>query len=138
MKEKAVPKLLSLLSPVVHSWTVFARQIGIPASLISQIRAANPPAGRSYLYTCFTQALEWWVNNHRNPTYEAIIAILDPKRGQTTPVMNRTLARQVRKFMVKEQQGHGEFQLHLFDLAVYLLLLMSPPAHSCKASHCHF
>ena len=43
---KALPKFLNILSPVVHSWTVFARQIGVPSSQISLIRAANPPAGR--------------------------------------------------------------------------------------------
>ena len=106
MKETALPKLLNLLSPIVHSWTIFARQIGVPASQIFVIRAANPVPGPNYLYTCFTETLEWWVNNHHNPTYEAIIAILDPKRGQMTPVMNRDLARQVREFMAKQQ---GEF-----------------------------
>ena len=105
MKEKALPKLLNLLSPIVHSWALFARQIGMPSTQISLIRAANPVPGPNYLYTCFTKTLEWWVNNHHNPTYEAIIAILDPKRGQTTPVMNRILAEQVRKFMAKQQQG---------------------------------
>ena len=109
MKEKALPKLLNLLSPIVRSWTLFARQIGVPVSQISLIRKVNPVSGPRYLYTCFTETLEWWVNNHHNPTYEAIIAILDPKRGQTTPVMNRTLARQVRKFMAKQQQGKDFF-----------------------------
>ena len=109
MEEKALPKLLNLLSPIVRSWTLFARQIGVPVSQISLIRKANPVSGPRYLYTCFTETLEWWVNNHHNPTYEAIIAILDPKRGQTTPVMNRTLARQVRQFMAKQQQGKDFF-----------------------------
>ena len=105
VEEKVLPKLVSLLSPVVHSWALFAMQIGVPLVQVSQIRAANPPSGPSDLYICFTQALEWWVNNHPNPTYEAIIAILDPEMGQTGPVMNRALASQVKRFMAKEQQG---------------------------------
>ena len=105
MKEKALPRLVSLLSPVVHSWASFAIQIGVPSVQVSQIRAANPQSGPSDLYICFTQALEWWVNNHHNPTYEAIIAVLDPEMGQTTPVMNRALASEVKRFMAKEQQG---------------------------------
>ena len=105
VKEEALPELLNLLSPVVPSWALFAKQIGVPASLVSQIRAANPPTGPSCLYTCLSQALQWWVDNHDNPTYEAIIAILDPKRGQKTPIMNRALARQVEESMAKEKQG---------------------------------
>ena len=105
VKEKALPKLVSLLSPVVHSWALFAIQIGVPIVQVSQIKAANPQSGPSDLYICFIQALEFWVNNHPNPTYEAIIAILDPKMGQTTPVMNRDLASQVKGFMAEEQQG---------------------------------
>ena len=48
------------------------------------------------------RAMDWWVANHSNPTYEVIIAVLDPESGQTTPVMNRTLSSQVKEFMVKE------------------------------------
>ena len=104
MKEEALPRLLNVLSPMAHRhrWAIFARQIGVPASQVSQIRAANPPTGP---YTCLSQALEWWVNNHDNPKYETIIAVLDPEGRQTTPVMNRYLASQVKVFMAKQQQG---------------------------------
>ena len=105
MKEEALPRLVNVLSPVVHTWEVFAVIIGVPSSQVSLIRAANPPTGPSHPYRCLSQALEWWVNNHDNPTYEAIIAVLDPEMGQTTPVMNRTLASEVKRFMAKEQQG---------------------------------
>ena len=107
MKKEALPRLVNLLSPVVHSWKLFAEQIGVPTSQVSQIRALafNAPTGPSYLYTCLYQALMWWVANHHNPTYEAIIAVLDPEMGQTTPVMNRYLASEVKRFMAKEQQG---------------------------------
>ena len=103
MKEGALPRLLNLLSPVVHSWGLFALLIGVPIVQISQIHAANPPTNPNSLYTSLTQALEWWINYHDNPTYEVIISVLDPKLGETTPVMNRALASQVRGFMAKEQ-----------------------------------
>ena len=69
------------------------------------------------------------MNNHHNSTYEAIIAILDPKRGQATPVMNRALARQVKQFIAKQQQDEFK-QIHFIELAVYLCLLyvaIKPP-----------
>ena len=56
----------------------FKLQIGVPADQISQIKAVNPATNPSYLY------------------------VLDPKYGETTPVMNRALASQVREFMAKE------------------------------------
>ena len=108
VKEEAIPRFVNVLSPMANNWDVFARQIGVPASQISLIRASNPPTSPSdpyACYTCLSQALEWWVNNHDNPTYEAIIAVLHPERGQTTPVMNRALAHQVKEFMAKQQQG---------------------------------
>ena len=136
MKEKVLPKLLNLLSPVVHSWALFARQIGVPVICISQIRAANPSTGPSYLYMCLSQALEWWVTNHHNPTYEEIIAILDPKKGQKTPVMNRALAREVRKFMAKQQRG--KFKLirvgHLPSYYYWCLLLHIAIKHPSATS----
>ena len=103
VKEGALPRLLSLLSPVVHSWRLFALQIGIPNVQISQIQAANPPTNPTSLYISLAQALQWWINNHDNPTYEVIISVLDPKFGEATPVMNKALASQVRGFMTKEQ-----------------------------------
>ena len=105
VQEESLPRLLNLLSPVVHNWELFAQQLGVPSSQISQIKASNPTTGPSYLYICFSQTLEWWITNDDNPTYEAIIAILDPKRGQITPLMNGTLASKVKKFMAKEQQS---------------------------------
>ena len=103
MKEEALPRLLSLLSPVVHSWRLFALQIGVPNVQISLIQAANPPTNPTSLYISLAQALQWWINNHDNPTYEVIISVLDPKLGEATSVMNRALASQVRGFMTKEQ-----------------------------------
>lgn len=103
MKEEALPRLLNLLSPVVHSWGLFARQIGVPSVHISQIQAANPPVNATSLYRSLTHALDWWIVNHPNPTYELIISALDPNLGQATPVMNRALAREVRVFMAKER-----------------------------------
>ncbi len=103
MTEGALPSLLHLLSPVAHSWGLFAWQIGVPTAKISQIQAANPPTYHKSLYTSLTQALEWWTVHHHSPTYEVIISALDPKLGETTPVMNRALASQVREFMAKEQ-----------------------------------
>ena len=99
MKEGALPKLLTLLSPVVQSWDLFALQIGVPTVQISQIQAAN----HEMLSTSLAQTLEWWIANHHDPTYEVIISALDPKLGETTPVMNRALASQVRELMAKEQ-----------------------------------
>ena len=107
MKEEALPRLVNILSPIVDTWAVFAIEIGVPWSQVSQITAANPPtqSGLSTLYTCLFQALMWWVNNHRNPTYETIIAVLDPEGGQEATVMNGPLARQVKRFMADEQKG---------------------------------
>ena len=102
MKEETLPRLLNLLSPIVHNWGMFALQIGVPPNQISQIRAVNPAANSSYLYTCLSQVLQWWIANHPSPTYEVFINVLDPKLGETTPVMNRALANQVREFMAKE------------------------------------
>ena len=103
VKKEALPKLLNLLSPVACSWDLFAQQIGVPLAQISQIKAANPQTGPSYLYTCFTQSLDWWKSNHDNPVYESIIDVLDPGIGKVTPTMNRALASEVREFMTKEQ-----------------------------------
>ena len=110
VKEEALPRLLSLLSPVVHSWRLFALQIGVPMVQIAQIQATNPPTNPTSLYMSLAQALEWWIANHHNSTYEVIISVLDPKLDETTPVMNRALAGQVRGFMAKEQ---GELYLKL-------------------------
>ena len=99
MQKSALPKLLVILSPVVHNWSSFAGLIGVPSSQISVIEAANP----RYTVKCLSQSLDWWITNHCNPTYEAILAILDPKWGETTPLMNRDLAKEVKEFMTKEQ-----------------------------------
>ena len=77
--------------------------IGVPPHQVSLIEAANPRLNPSSLYNGLSQSLEWWVANHDDPTYEAILAVLDPKRGETTALMNRDLAKQVKKFMAKEQ-----------------------------------
>ena len=103
MEKEALPKLLNLLSPVVHNWDLFVQQIGVPSDQISQIKAGYPQTGPSYLYRCFTQALEWWVANHDNPVYESMIDALDPGIGKVTPVMNRALARELREFTVKQR-----------------------------------
>ena len=67
----------------------FKLQIGVPADQISQIKAVNPATNPSYLYTSLSQVLQWWIANHHSPTYEVTINVLDPKFGETTPVMNR-------------------------------------------------
>ena len=103
MKEGALPELLNLLSPVVHSWKLFAFQIGVPSDQISQIEAVKSSTNPTSLYTCLTQVLEWWRANHDNPTYEVIISCLDPKPGGATPVMNRALASDLREFVAKQQ-----------------------------------
>ena len=100
VQKSSLPRLLDILSPVVHNWSSFAKLIGVPFSQISSIEAANP---RPSLYNCFSQSLEWWVANHDDPTYEAILAVLDPKRGETTPLMNRDLAKEVKEFMANKQ-----------------------------------
>ena len=105
VKKEALPKLLILLSPVVCSWDLFAQLIGVPPTQISQIKAVNPKTGPRYLYTCFTQALEWWEANHGNPVYESMIGVLDPGVGKVTPVMNRALASELREFMAKQRGG---------------------------------
>ena len=102
MKVETLPRLLSLLSPIVHNWGMFALQIGVHPDQISQIRAVNPATNPSHLYTSLSQVLQWWIANHHSPTFEVIINVLDPKLGETTPVMNRALANQVREFMAKE------------------------------------
>ena len=103
VNKEALPKLLNLLSPVVCSWDLFTQQIGVPPTQISQIKVASPQSGPSYLYKCFTQALEWWVANHDNPVYESMIDVLDPGIGKVTPVMNRVLASELREFMAKHR-----------------------------------
>ena len=77
-------------------------QIGVPSTKVLEIHATNARIGPNWLFTCFQHAMEWWVVNC-HPTYEAIIAVLDPTPGQITHVMNRTLAREMKKFMAKEQ-----------------------------------
>ena len=103
VKREALPKLLNLLSPVAHSWDLFALQIGVPSTQISLIKVANPQTGPSYVIKCFTQALEWWEANHYNPVYEKMIDVLDPGPGKLTLVMNRALACELRKFMAEQQ-----------------------------------
>ena len=95
--------LSHLLSPVACSWELFAQQIGVPVAQLSQIKVANPQTGPNYIYKCFTQVLEWWVANHENPVYETMIDALDPGPGNTSPVMNRALARELREFMAKQR-----------------------------------
>ena len=99
MTKEALPRLLNLLSPVVHHWDLFAEQIKVPHYLILQIKAANPQTGPDYLYKCFTQALEWWIANHDNPVYETIIGVLD----EVPAVMNRALAKDLREFLAKQR-----------------------------------
>ena len=103
MKREALPKLLTLLSPVACCWDVFAQQIGVPFTQISQIKAANPRTGPNCLYTCLTHALEWWVANHGNPVYESMIDVLDPGVGKVAPAMNRALASELREFMTQQR-----------------------------------
>ena len=135
VKKEALPKLLNLLSPVVHSWDLFAQQIGVPSDVISQIKVATPQTGRNYLYKCFTQALEWWVANHDNPVYKSMIDTLDPGIGKMTAVMNRALARELREFIANQQgesstvtitseflHENSDFHSHPYS---YLLLLCS-------------
>ena len=98
MKTETLPRFLNLLSPVLHSWDLFVQQIGVPTDKASEIQAANANSSPSWLLKCFTQAMEWWVANHSSPTYEVIMDVLE-----TTPVMNRTLAKEVKEFMTKER-----------------------------------
>ena len=107
MTEEALPRLLNLLSPVACSWDLFVQQIGVPPAQVSHIRAVNPPTGPNYLFRCLTQALEWWVANHENPVYEGMINVLGPGPGCATPVMNRTLANQLRAFIAVQQRGES-------------------------------
>ena len=102
VRKETLPRVLNLLSPVLHSWDLFVQQIGVPTYKVSEIIAANANRGPNWLYTCFTQAMEWWVANYPSPLYEVIIAVLDPTMGQITPVMNRTLANDMRKFLATE------------------------------------
>ena len=102
MKKEALPQLLNLLSPVAHNWDLFAQQIGVPPTQISQIQADSNYA----VYKCLIRALEWWEANHDNPVYESMIAVLDPGIGKVTPVMNRALASKLREFMAKQR---GEY-----------------------------
>ena len=132
VEESALPRLLSILSPVVHSWSLFAQLIGVPSSQSTFIEAANPHPSSSYLFNCFSQSLEWWIANDHNPTYEAILAVLDPKRGQTTPLMNRDLAKQVKEFMAKEQ---GELLCIRATLTSYQGSLQS--GDHCTWMHLH-
>ena len=108
VKKEALSELLNLLSPVAHNWDLFVQQIGVPPTQIADIKAATPQTGPSDLYKCFTQALEWWVANHDNPTYESMIGTLDPEFGKATPVMNRILASELREFMAKRGESSTE------------------------------
>ena len=105
MTKEVLTKFQNILIPVLHSWDLFAMQIGVSADKVSQIQAANARIGPNWLSTCLNEALEWWVANYSNPTYEVIIAVLDPEKGKMNPVMNRALAKEVKKFMAKEQGG---------------------------------
>ena len=98
--------LLNLLSSVLHSWDLFVEQIGVPSTKVSEICTANifTPALIGFSHALSMRWESWVANCH--PTYEAIIAVLDPKPGQTNPVMNRGLVCDVKEFIAKEQ---GEF-----------------------------
>ena len=106
VKNEALLRLQNLLSPIEPSWDIFAQQIGVPNIVVTRIQTTHARTSPNWLATCFKEALEWWVANHRNPTYEVIIAVLDPKEGETNPAMNRALARKVRRFMAGEQGEH--------------------------------
>ena len=103
VEESALPRLLGVLSPVVHNWSLFAKLIGVPSAQIALIEAANPHPSPSSLYNCLDQSLQWWIANYPDPTYKIILAVLDPKRGETSPLMNRELAIQVKQFLAHEQ-----------------------------------
>lgn len=96
MQVEALPKLFSLISVIASNWKLFSLQIGVPHYEILQIQARTPGS----MYTCFNQALQWWIDNVDNPVYESIIDTLE----NHPPVMNRALASKVKKFMA-EQQG---------------------------------
>ena len=108
--KEALPKLQNLLNPILASWSLFAVQVGVPPDVVSQIETANARTSPNWLSMCLMQALQWWVANHRSPTYEAILAALDPKEGEMTPVMNRRLATKVREFMTGEK-GLASFRV---------------------------
>ena len=105
VRKENIPKLLNLLSPVVDRWDLLVQQIGVPLDQTSQIKLENPQSGAGYLYRCFTQSLKWWVENHDSPVYESIIDVLDPGSDKMTPVMNKDLADELRKFVVTNQRG---------------------------------
>lgn len=88
---------------MLANWNLFAQQIGVPHTTVTNIETTNARTGPNWISTCFQQALQWWVDNGRNPTYEVIIGVLDPPGGEMTPVMNRRLAGKVREFM--REQG---------------------------------
>ena len=110
VRSEVLTRLQNVLHPIVANWNSFAQQIGVPYTMITQIEAANPRNGPSWISTCLQQALEWWVENNRNPTYEVIIGVLDPPGDEMNPVMNRRLAIRVRKFMAREQgESHRDW-----------------------------
>ena len=125
MKNEILPRLLTLLSPVIHSWDVFVQQIGVPADKVLEIKTANAHTSPSWLYTCLTEALRWWVANYSSPTYEVIIAVLEPEVGQTTPVMNRTLASEVKEFMAKEEGGIPINVLPVAVVGIHVVAMVS-------------
>ena len=115
VRKEVLTRLQNLLDPIVANWSLFAQQIGVPYTKITQIQTVNARIGPTWISTCLQQALEWWVENGRSPTYEAIIATLDPPGDEMTPVMNRRLAGRVREFMARERGevwGHSMAALY--------------------------
>ena len=110
MEKEALTELQDVLLPaLLDSWDSFGQQIGVPADVISQIRRKIIPIRPKWLYKLlglfrsfpasrnevgFKETLEWWVTNHHNPTYEAIIAVL---RNKTL------LSSRVKELLVKKQ-----------------------------------
>ena len=109
VKNEALLRLQNLLSTMEPSWDIFTQQIGVPNIVVTRIQTTHARTSPNWQSTCFTEALKWWVANHRNPTYEVIIAVLDPKEGEMNPIMNRALAKKVREFMAGEQGGLDTF-----------------------------
>ena len=105
VRKESLTRLLNVLDPVLPNWSLFAQQIGVPYSKVIQIETTNARIGPNWLYTCLQQALDWWIDNCRNPcpTYEVIIGVLDPAGDEMTSVMNRQLGGEVRQFMAREQ-----------------------------------
>lgn len=106
-------QLQQQLDEMTATWYIFCQCLGVPKHKLDEFESDIVGVGRSA--KCMNAALEWWLKNYENATYEAIIEALE-----SNLVGNRRLAKTFREL---RDRGISTCMLNSFECWIWQLNL---------------